>query len=290
MIRRIFSLIVMLVKVVPWRRAPGATFVAPEWTPAPPVRVEPALAEAREVAAAAPEVEATPAEAAALEVEAAPAEAAAPVVEAAPEVAAAVAARAAVDVEAAPETTVASGAAVAEVAAAGEEAPAAEAEPAVTPAPTPPARSPRKAARLAAAPAAPKTARVSAPPRGAKTKRTPRGSSPPPAKTKAEAAVEPMRPLGSKDAMNGSVWLPRILWALEFARRHDLGPQSASDISRLLVEKAGLKVPSTNVARAFRDHKAPGQAAYWTAIGDQRYEISGAGREALDQQLRGSAS
>jgi hypothetical protein len=98
-----------------------------------------------------------------------------------------------------------------------------------------------------------------------------------------------LRPLGQKEAMDGSVWVPRILWALEFAKLRDLGPQSASDISRVLGEHSGLTVPSPNVARAFRDRKQQG-ASYWKEVDSQRYEISRAGSAALRKQLRSGES
>jgi hypothetical protein len=101
----------------------------------------------------------------------------------------------------------------------------------------------------------------------------------------AEPTAAPLRPLGQKEAIDGSVWVPRILWALEFAKLRDLGPQSASDISRVLGEHSGLKVPGPNVARAFRDRKQQG-ASYWKEVDEQRYEISRAGSQALRKQLR----
>jgi hypothetical protein len=101
----------------------------------------------------------------------------------------------------------------------------------------------------------------------------------------APVATPALRPLGQKEAMDGSVWVPRILWALEFAKLRDLGPQSASDISRVLGEHSGLAVPSPNVARAFRDRKEQG-ASYWKEVDSQRYEISRAGSAALRKQLR----
>jgi hypothetical protein len=100
-------------------------------------------------------------------------------------------------------------------------------------------------------------------------------------------AAPPLRPLGQKEAMDGSVWVPRILWALEFAKLRELGPQSASDISRVLGEHSGLSVPSPNVARAFRDRKEQG-ASYWKEVDSQRYEISRAGSAALRKQLKSS--
>jgi hypothetical protein len=101
-----------------------------------------------------------------------------------------------------------------------------------------------------------------------------------------EAQPDPeLRPLGSKESMDGSVWVPRILWALEYAKLRNLGPQSASDISRVLTEHSGLNVPSPNVARAFRDRKQSSAASYWKEVDGQKYEISGAGSEALRKQL-----
>jgi hypothetical protein len=98
----------------------------------------------------------------------------------------------------------------------------------------------------------------------------------------APAPAATLRPLGAKETMDGSVWVPRILWALEYARRNALGPQSASDISRVLGQN-GVTVPSTNVARAFRDRKQ--DSAYWTEHDGQRYEISDAGSVAISAQL-----
>ncbi len=114
---------------------------------------------------------------------------------------------------------------------------------------------------------------------------------PEPESTPVEAAppapAVPLRPLGTKEAMDGSVWVPRILWALEYAKLRQLGPLSASDISRVLTEHSGLSVPSPNVARAFRDRKQQG-ASYWKEVDSQRYEISRAGSVALRKQLRNS--
>jgi hypothetical protein len=107
------------------------------------------------------------------------------------------------------------------------------------------------------------------------------------AQAPAPVAAPPLRPLGQKEAMDGSVWVPRILWALEFAKLRELGPQSASDISRVLGEHSGLSVPSPNVARAFRDRKEQG-ASYWKEVDSQRYEISRAGSAALRKQLKSS--
>jgi hypothetical protein len=72
---------------------------------------------------------------------------------------------------------------------------------------------------------------------------------------------------------DGTVWIPRILWALEIARLNRWGPQSAADISRILRTHGNIDVPNTNVARAFRDIHRP---QLWQAFG-KRYEITEAG-------------
>jgi hypothetical protein len=99
-------------------------------------------------------------------------------------------------------------------------------------------------------------------------------------------------PPSPSGAIGGSTWVPRILWALAFAERHDLGPQSASDIARLLRDHAGLAVPGTNVARVFRDQKnarrpSPSQR-FWTETDDQRYALSPEGRAAFVRHVDGA--
>ncbi|MCA9591392.1 MAG: hypothetical protein KC657_39120, partial [Myxococcales bacterium] len=75
----------------------------------------------------------------------------------------------------------------------------------------------------------------------------------------------------------GTVWTPRILWALEFAKRRHLGPQRASDLAELLVRYGDIDVPRNNVARAFRDFRAEhGVAGLWT-VEKKRYSITEAG-------------
>lgn len=85
--------------------------------------------------------------------------------------------------------------------------------------------------------------------------------------------------------LQGSVWLPRILWALEYARRSNATPRSAADIARILQEN-GVDVPATNTARAFRtaqdDPRITGLCEEPTS---QRYVISGKGRRILFEWL-----
>ena len=53
----------------------------------------------------------------------------------------------------------------------------------------------------------------------------------------------------------GIVWVPRILWALEWARRSSSGALTAAEIARVLRDHCQLLVPKENVARAFRDFR-----------------------------------
>lgn len=83
----------------------------------------------------------------------------------------------------------------------------------------------------------------------------------------------------------GTVWTPRILWALEFAKRRHLGPQRASDLAELLVRYGDVDVPHNNVARAFRDFRAEhGVDGLWT-VEKKRYTITEAGALVLKTLL-----
>ena len=54
--------------------------------------------------------------------------------------------------------------------------------------------------------------------------------------------------------LHSSVWVSRILWALEYAAMNELGPQTAAQIARILTEHGDVEVPSPNVAREFRKY------------------------------------
>ena len=83
------------------------------------------------------------------------------------------------------------------------------------------------------------------------------------------------------------MWIARILWALEWAARHDPGAKSAAEIARILTEN-GVRVPPTNAARAFRTPKDdPRRTGLCEEPGEQRYVISAAGRRMLFELLGG---
>jgi hypothetical protein len=75
-----------------------------------------------------------------------------------------------------------------------------------------------------------------------------------------------------------TVWIPRILWALEWIRRNRRGPASATEIATVLKDEGNIDVPPNNVARAFRDFKATRREVglFWRVSG-KRYEITDAG-------------
>jgi hypothetical protein len=102
----------------------------------------------------------------------------------------------------------------------------------------------------------------------------------------AEVPVDfPLGPLEGDPRIHGSVWIARILWALEWARRHDPTPKSAADIARILSAN-GVRVPPTNTARAFRvPRDDPRRTALCDEPAPQRYTISGSGRRALFELL-----
>jgi hypothetical protein len=83
--------------------------------------------------------------------------------------------------------------------------------------------------------------------------------------------------LSRNQKLKGSVWVPRILWALEYARINRLGSLTAAQIANILTEEADIDVPKTNAARAFRDFaKNQDIMVYFTRHG-KRYSITNEG-------------
>lgn len=75
----------------------------------------------------------------------------------------------------------------------------------------------------------------------------------------------------------GTCWIPRILWALEWARCRGLPPRTASDLARILVAHGDIDVPATNVARAFRKLRGDDRVdGLWESRG-KRYRITATG-------------
>ncbi len=82
-----------------------------------------------------------------------------------------------------------------------------------------------------------------------------------------------------------TVWIPRILWALEWARQNQLSGRTAAEIATILSTYGDMNVPNTNVARAFRVLKDKAEIkGLWTHVG-QRYEISNTGVRLLQALL-----
>jgi hypothetical protein len=75
----------------------------------------------------------------------------------------------------------------------------------------------------------------------------------------------------------GTLWVPRILWALEWARLNGTVPLSASGIARVLVKYGDVDVPNTNVARAFRELKDNDAVQSLWKVEGKRYSITDAG-------------
>lgn len=90
-------------------------------------------------------------------------------------------------------------------------------------------------------------------------------------------------PLGIR--IHGTVDLPRILWALEFAGLTGRGPQSPADLARLFSEFGGHLVQTNNVARAFRTWNPNSEAHSWWTCERKRYTITAAGTARLQSLL-----
>jgi plasmid stabilization system protein ParE len=96
---------------------------------------------------------------------------------------------------------------------------------------------------------------------------------------------EPLPRLQGTESLCDTVYVPRILWALEYAKILALGPQTAADLARLFSEHGGQMLQDTNVARAFRNvrqsHDAKG---LWQCRG-RRYVITATGSARLRAML-----
>lgn len=133
----------------------------------------------------------------------------------------------------------------------------------------------------------PKAASAAAPPQSSSTVR--RKLSEPPSVL--DATLPTIR---RERAYHGTTWIPRILWALEWAKRNNLGPQTPADLARLLRDHGEIDVPHNNVARAFRELKAKDFiAGLWRGIA-KRYVIEDGGsillQSLLDEDLHAAQS
>lgn len=90
-------------------------------------------------------------------------------------------------------------------------------------------------------------------------------------------AVEELPRIPRNLRYGGTVWIPRILWALEYGRCNGGGALSASDLARSLVTHGDIDVPATNVARALRDLKRSSEAEGLWIGRKKRYEITPTG-------------
>jgi hypothetical protein len=77
--------------------------------------------------------------------------------------------------------------------------------------------------------------------------------------------------------LHSSVWVPRILWALEYAATNHLGPLTAAQIAKILTEEGDMDVPNTNVARAFRDFRKNSDIEIYFVRNGKRYSITSEG-------------
>lgn len=86
----------------------------------------------------------------------------------------------------------------------------------------------------------------------------------------------------------GTVWLPRVLWALEFARVNSMGGLTAAQIARVLSEHGDIDVPGTNVARAFRDFGKSDEIRVFFQRQGKRYAISSEGTRTISSLIQGA--
>lgn len=96
-----------------------------------------------------------------------------------------------------------------------------------------------------------------------------------------------LTPLTGEPLLHDTVWLPRVLWGLEWASQNGRGPIHASQIAEILNQHGGMNVAPPNVARAFRDfRKNELPDGYFELRPAQTYSITEMGRMALRSILR----
>lgn len=88
-------------------------------------------------------------------------------------------------------------------------------------------------------------------------------------------------PLRAVAKFDGSVWVARLLWGLEWARLAHKGPITAAELGSILRDRTDLNVPDTNVARAFRQFGNDARfSSLWERAG-KRFRITAAGSSVI---------
>lgn len=99
---------------------------------------------------------------------------------------------------------------------------------------------------------------------------------------------EPLARISLSTKIKNTVDVPRILWALEWARRHGQGPRTSTEMADILKTYGDLEAYPTNIARGLRNRKKQNeQWGFWRQR-NKRYEITETGTMALLACLLGS--
>ncbi len=105
----------------------------------------------------------------------------------------------------------------------------------------------------------------------------------------AAAPARTLRKLGRDEKYRDTAWVPRLLWALEWARLNrfdgESKPLTAAELSRILRDQCGMDVPRTNVARAFRNFEKDERAIGLWVTSEEGFAITEAGSAALASVL-----
>jgi hypothetical protein len=97
-----------------------------------------------------------------------------------------------------------------------------------------------------------------------------------------DLATGPMPSIAHGPKLFGTIDLPRLLWALEWARRKGRGALRAADLARIVSEHAGVAFAEPNAGRAFRRFKSHDPASrYWREEPAEHYAITQSGSQAL---------
>jgi len=120
-------------------------------------------------------------------------------------------------------------------------------------------------------------------PKARSSRRTPSAKKrPAAAETKLPAGV---KPLAVKDAISGSTYLARIVWALGVSSREGSGPLRPADIARMVMARSPISLEPPNIARYIRRSNPACLAVEKTEGSSSYYRLNAAGKRLFSEHF-----
>jgi len=97
---------------------------------------------------------------------------------------------------------------------------------------------------------------------------------------------EGVRPLGVDDAINGSTYLARIVWALGVSTLEGTGALRPADMARMIMARSPVSLEPPNVARYIRRSKPTSVAVDHIEGSSSFYKLNAEGLALFDEKFR----